>query len=111
MQTTAPQHERRQEQRMRCLKSGRVVLANHNSTLNCRVRSQSPRGARLECEQSNLIPREFTLLRGAADGSTRADHCEVMWRSGAATGIRFIKPSTANTLRNHILLNDTRYPV
>ncbi len=111
MLTTAATRERRQEQRMRCLKSGRVVLANHNSTLDCRLRSQSPRGARLECEQSNLIPPSFTLLRRVADGTTRADHCEVVWRSGGATGIRFVKQSTANTLRNHVVSNDSRYPV
>ena len=75
--------ERRENSRSRCLKGARIVLANGNSTLACRVRNQSENGFRLLADQTSYVPRSFTLVM---DGDTRGKACTVTWRSASEMG-------------------------
>ena len=71
-------HERRSQLRSRCLKGARIILANGNSTLACRVKNQSEAGIRLDADETSVVPTTFTLVR---DGATTGHLCKVVWRS------------------------------
>ena len=78
MTTLGKGHERRTHSRSRCLKGARIILANGNSTLACRVRNNSETGIRLNADETGVVPTTFTLVH---DGETTGHLCKVVWRS------------------------------
>ncbi len=87
MNTLGNGHERRADRRSRCLKGARIVLANGNSTLACRVRNLSGSGLRLATDETVIVPDFFTLVR---DGTTTGHLCKVTWRSQDEIGAKII---------------------
>ena len=85
---------RRGAKRLRCLKSGHVLLGNGYSVLDCVVRNQSAEGVRLLSAETHIIPETFTLIRHLADGGRRADVCKITWRKPDQIGAKIVGPAT-----------------
>ena len=68
--------DKRNKQRQRVLKTGKIIFANGSFTVDCIIRNQSQIGARLQVPLSVAIPDRFTLLRR-------------VWRKGDGLGIQF----------------------
>ena len=83
MTSYMPAIDRRANPRSRCLKGARIILANGNSTLACRIRNQSEAGIRLCASETGYVPQSFTLV---PDGATRGQTCQVTWRSPTEIG-------------------------
>jgi len=79
------QPEKRQIQRRRTLRGGRIVFNLGRSTIDCTVRNVSPRGAKLQVASSVGIPETFTLK---LDEGT-SQHCRVVWRTLKEIGVAF----------------------
>ena len=77
--------ERRQVQRVRTLKSGKIVIDREMSALDCIVRNLSPRGALL-LVPSIAVPDKFELIL-SANGTRHA--CRVAWRAHDRVGVEF----------------------
>jgi hypothetical protein len=78
--------DKRNKQRQRVLKTGKIIFANGSFTVDCIIRNQSQIGARLQVPLSVAIPDRFTLL-DAQSGLRRA--AGVVWRKGDELGIQF----------------------
>ncbi|MFO1123741.1 MAG: hypothetical protein U1F47_15650 [Hyphomicrobiales bacterium] len=52
---------KRQEQRMRRLKEGRIIFNDRKSVMSCIVRDASSCGARITVGEPYLVPHEFVL--------------------------------------------------
>jgi len=78
--------DKRNKQRQRVLKTGKIIFANGSFTVDCIIRNQSQIGARLQVPLSVAIPDRFTLL-DAQSGLCRA--ARVVWRKGDELGIQF----------------------
>jgi len=78
--------ERRGEARRRVLKGARLEFNNGFSAMECTVRNQSERGARLVMGDTMGVPTRFELAI-TGDAQTRA--ANVRWRTGEAVGIAF----------------------
>jgi len=78
--------ERRQVPRNRVYYGGVVMFNNRNSTLACVVRNFSRSGARIEFENSALLPDEvdFTVERKGLSCPAR-----LVWRDSHAAGLAF----------------------
>jgi hypothetical protein len=79
--------ERRNEQRRRTLKTGRIVFNNRFSAIDCAVRNLSEHGAMLLVAGPHGIPDEF-LLELDEGGITH--QCRVMWRNAKQIGVEFL---------------------
>lgn len=77
--------EKRKVQRMRTLKTARIVLENRISTVTCTVKNLSEVGAKLVGDNFLNIPDDFFLLMD--DGHKR--HCVVRWRKLKELGVEF----------------------
>ncbi len=80
-------NERRSTPRSRCLKGARILLANGNSTLACRVRNRSETGFKLSTDETGCVPKCFVLI---PDGDTRGHRCEVSWRNSTEVGAKVV---------------------
>jgi hypothetical protein len=80
-----PQSENRQVQRRTTLKGGRIVFNAGRSTIDCKVRNLSAKGAKLQVSSVVGIPDTFDLL---LDGHSRQP-CRVIWRTLKELGIEF----------------------
>jgi hypothetical protein len=78
--------EKRNNQRRRVLKSGKIVFANGSFSVDCTIRNLSDTGARLQVPTSVAIPDRFTLVD--VHGGTRHEAL-VVWRRGDLLGVRF----------------------
>jgi hypothetical protein len=76
--------ERRDEKRLRCLLTGRIVLDAHTSTMDCTVRSMSEHGARIVASDPFRVPGEFDL---AIPHHDEMHHAQVVWRKGDNLGL------------------------
>jgi hypothetical protein len=79
-----PLPERREEPRLRCLLTGRIVLEAHQSTMDCTVRSMSAHGARIVASDPFRVPDEFDL---AVPHHDEMHHAQVVWRKGENLGL------------------------
>jgi hypothetical protein len=79
-------NEKRQGQRQRVLKSGRIMYGDGSIVIDCTIRNLSATGARLQVPTSVMIPDRFELTESAS-GTRRA--ATVMWRRGALMGVKF----------------------
>ena len=78
--------ERRRKPRTRTLKSGRILLNNHRSAIDCTFRNLSPLGARLDVASAIGIPDRFDVIFDA-DRSIRP--CRVIWHREKQIGVEF----------------------
>lgn len=80
--------DRRQTQRHRALKEGKVVLSDW-SVIDCLIRNLSEIGARLEFTGPTTLPPEFRVL---IVSSNLIYPAEVEWQRGLSAGICFTGP-------------------
>ncbi|MGH6711988.1 MAG: PilZ domain-containing protein [Bradyrhizobium sp.] len=94
--------ERRQLPRSRVYYGGTVAFNARNSTLACVVRNFSPFGAKIEFENSDLVPDDvdFEIERKGISCSAR-----LIWRDRFAAGLAF---SAANETSDVIPLDLAR---
>lgn len=81
--------EKRQSARHRVLKSGKIVMMNNWSVVDCCVRDMSVTGARISCQDPMAVPNEFRLL--IPHDNTIRD-VRVVWRREKQCGVQFISP-------------------
>jgi len=78
--------ERRRQQRVRTLKSARIVFNQHHSVIDCTVRNLSDRGACLSVASAVGIPERFDVMFDA-DHSVRS--CRMIWHKEKQIGVEF----------------------
>lgn len=78
--------DRRGETRRRVLKGARLGFNEGYGAMECVVRNQSERGARLVLGDTMGVPSRFEL---AVAGESEPRSARVCWRTGEAVGIRF----------------------
>lgn len=78
--------ERRQQARMRTLKSARIIFNGHRSVIDCTVRNLTSGGACLNVESAIGIPERFDVLF-VADKSVRP--CRMVWHKEKQLGVEF----------------------
>jgi diguanylate cyclase (GGDEF)-like protein len=78
--------DRRQVQRSRMLRGGKILLHRRSSVINCTVRNLSPEGACLQVDTVVGIPFSFDL---AVDGEPDIRPCRVIWQSETRLGVSF----------------------
>lgn len=81
----ASQSENRKVQRRTILKGGRIVFNAGRSTIDCKVRNLSSKGAKLLVSSVVGIPDTFDLL---LEGNSRQP-CRVAWRTLKELGVEF----------------------
>jgi hypothetical protein len=81
--------DRRQTTRSRVFYGGRIAFNARNSTMDCLVRNFSDAGAKVEFENSALLPDEidFTIPRKAHSWVAR-----IVWRRENQAGVAFGLP-------------------
>ena len=79
--------ERRVAQRVRTLKSAKVLFNNHFSTFDCIVRNISATGALLTIDEAAHLPKVFDIRIGD-DKAVRP--ARLVYRRGILAGIRFL---------------------
>jgi hypothetical protein len=79
------QAEHREVPRRTTLKGGRIVFNSSYSTLDCKVRNLSPKGAKLVFASVVGVPDSFELI---FEDRTRRP-CRVIWRRLNELGVEF----------------------
>lgn len=79
--------EKRDSDRPRTLKGGKIIFNNCNSVIDCTIRNLTDSGACLDVMTFVGIPDDFELVLDS-DQSTRAVH--VIWRKGKRLGVNFV---------------------
>ena len=78
--------ERRNERRMRALKSAKIAFNFGRSVIDCTVRNISPRGALIEVQSVVGVPMQFEIFMD--QGATRRA-CTVRWHTERMMGVGF----------------------
>ncbi len=78
--------ERRRYSRTRIVGLAKISLPGENFYMSCVVLDWSHGGARIQPEDAQGCPDEFTLV--SKDGSSM--ECQVVWRRDNIVGVRFI---------------------
>jgi hypothetical protein len=91
-------NEARIAPRRRTLKSGKVAYNDRHVTIECTLRDMSATGARLRVSGSVAAPDTFELLI-PLDGLEA--NCQVVWRSGADLGVRFLSAPRMVAAKRH----------
>ncbi|ODN71886.1 hypothetical protein A6302_00818 [Methylobrevis pamukkalensis] len=78
--------ERRNDQRRRTIRAGKIVYGSYRYVLDCMVREISPTGARLRVEGAEEVPGEF-MLYDMSDAVMQP--VTVIWRKGKDVGVTF----------------------
>lgn len=63
-------------------------------------------GAKLKLDRAVALPQHFQLSLSEKGDVQRL--CELVWRSAAAVGVRFIDPKQLKTLRQRVAANAAR---
>jgi PilZ domain len=79
-------NERRKQLRSRTLLGGVISFNRRRSTLDCSVRNLSDAGARIEFDNTALLPDTFDLTIGRKETTFRAS---MIWRTQTAAGVQF----------------------
>lgn len=82
---SASQSENRHTPRRTTLKGGRIVFNAGRSTIDCKVRNLSSKGAKLQVSSVVGVPDTFDLL---LEGTSRQP-CRVVWRTLKELGVEF----------------------
>ncbi len=85
--TETEQADRRISPRRRVLKSGIATFNNRTAIARCTIREISETGARIQADDTRLIPERFDLVN-EFDGLVAA--VAVVWRRGAEIGVQFL---------------------
>jgi hypothetical protein len=85
--------DRRQRSRTRVYYGGLIAFNMRDSTMACVVRNFSDAGAKVEFENTALLPDEvdFVVRRRAFSGRAR-----IVWRSANQAGFAFLNPKRSN---------------
>ena len=78
--------DRKRYQRLRTLKTGKIVFNRRCSIIDCTVRNVSAAGACLELPSTVGIPDRFDLLIGP---DPHARPCRVAWKDDTRVGVTF----------------------
>jgi hypothetical protein len=78
--------DKRNSQRQRTLKGGKIVFAGGSFSVDCTIRNLSPSGARLQVPTTVTIPDNFNLVDTQAGTRRKAT---VVWRKADLIGVRF----------------------
>ena len=78
--------EKRALPRLRHLKVANIVFNGGTAMMSCRVRDGSAAGARLECGEAYLVPRDFEVFIRGEIAPRRARR---VWIRGPEMGIEF----------------------
>ena len=78
--------ERRDERRMRTLKSAKITFNFGRSVIDCTVRNISSRGALIEVQSVVGVPMQFEMVMD--QGATRRA-CTVRWHTERMMGVGF----------------------
>ncbi|MCA8901545.1 MAG: PilZ domain-containing protein [Hyphomonas sp.] len=85
--------EHRAHARQRVLKSGRILLKGHTSTIDVLIRDLSATGVKLKLANPWIVPDRFDLtIANPATGTSETHACEKRWQRGLMAGARFIDP-------------------
>lgn len=79
--------EKRQEQRRRTFKGGKICFNYGRSVIDCTIKNLSPSGAALLVERTTGIPEEFNLIINP-DNIVRA--CKTVWKTETQIGVAFV---------------------
>jgi hypothetical protein len=79
--------ERRCEPRSRRLKAGTIIFNNKNSVMDCQMRDQSAKGARLSLNNATGIPEEFQVT---LPGVVEKRWARKAWMKVREIGVEFI---------------------
>jgi hypothetical protein len=81
-----PGTNKRNVQRLRVLKQGKILLPNNLAAIDCSVRDISGTGAKLLCPDPDALPDEFRLVLTA---ERQMRDVKVMWRKPGIIGVQF----------------------
>lgn len=84
--------ERRSEQRLRTLRSGKIWFNGRRSVIDCLIRNLSTGGTCLRVENTLGIPPTFDLL---LDGEETTRPCRAVWMSENRIGVEFCDAEAA----------------
>jgi hypothetical protein len=91
--------ERRQEDRQRTLKSGKIVFNDKRSVIDCLIRNLSDNGACLQVNSANGFPKCFELQ---IDSIEHSRPCRIVWETDTRLGIEFIEAHQKKPLSDAI---------
>jgi hypothetical protein len=78
--------ERRQSQRLRSLRAGKILFNNKRSVIDCMVRNLSRKGTCLLVASVVGIPSAFDLL---LEGEATSRPCNTVWHAANKIGVEF----------------------
>lgn len=81
--------EKRTSRRDRAFRDGKLVVNAGQSLINCIIRDQTERGAKLQVFAPTALPAYFKLLC-VTQGTLYP--AQVVWRRGNLVGIEFVGP-------------------
>jgi hypothetical protein len=87
--------DRRKEVRLRTILGGVISFNKRRSTLDCCVRNLSERGARVEFNDTALLPDAFDLTIVRKGATFRA---RTTWRTQTMAGVRFIDDAASGVV-------------
>jgi hypothetical protein len=87
--------ERRKQLRSRTLLGGVISFNKRRSTLDCSVRNLSDTGARIEFNNTALLPDTFDLTIIRKDSTFRAS---TIWRTQTAAGVQFTEAQSSGVV-------------
>jgi hypothetical protein len=88
------QRQSRKLHRHRTFKTGKIILNNRCSVIDCKIKDQSLRGAKLDLGAMTQLPDEFELL---VLPERKSWLVQFVWQKGALVGVGFT--GTAQTAR------------
>ncbi|SHM77685.1 PilZ domain-containing protein [Roseibium suaedae] len=91
------EEERRDSERRRTLKAGRIVFGGLSQVFNCTVKNTSDGGALLSVPSTVGVPGAFLLY---IDNESTRRPVEVVWRTEDKLGIRYIGPAESTLRRS-----------
>jgi hypothetical protein len=86
-QSPSSMEDERSAKQQRVLKTGKIVLANGNSTIECVIRDISSSGAHLKVPTVVGIPDQFDFVELPLGKRRKV---AVAWRTPKALGVRFL---------------------
>jgi PilZ domain len=87
MVSTEDQNERREFQRHRVLKDGRIVTTA-GTMIDCTIRDLSADGARVQVSSAIKLPNEFEFM---VVKERILLHAQLIWRKGELAGLAFAR--------------------
>ncbi|WP_180967016.1 PilZ domain-containing protein [Cohaesibacter celericrescens] len=80
------QPERRQADRQRVLKGGKVFYKNYSISMDCTIKDESSTGMKIKMDANCALPSDVALLN-RKDGKLADAH--IVWKHGDLLGVKF----------------------